>query len=47
MKKLFAFALVVSFLGVMALSQDALARRNGTCPDDHPKRSGCSEIEKD
>lgn len=44
MKKVFAFALVLSLLGVLAMSQDALARRGGTCPDDNPKRSAdCSE----
>lgn len=44
MKKAFVLALVVSFLGLIAVSQDAHARRNGTCPDDHPKRSaGCTD----
>lgn len=47
MKKAFALALVVSFLSLMAVSPEAYARRNGTCPDDNPKRSGCTETEKD
>jgi len=47
MKKIFAFALMLSLLGVMAVSQDALARRGGTCPDDNPKRrAGCTDDNK-
>jgi|GEM_PF-5569460 hypothetical protein len=47
MKKAFVLALVVSFLGLIAVSQDAHARRNGTCPDDDPKRSaGCTDDNK-
>lgn len=46
-KKISALFLALMFLGTMAISQEAHARRGGTCPDDNPKRSaGCTDDNK-
>jgi hypothetical protein len=46
-KKISALFLALMFLGTMVISQDAHARRGGTCPDDHPKRRpGCTDDNK-
>jgi hypothetical protein len=46
-KKMSALFLALLFVGAMSVSQEAHARRGGTCPDDHPKRRpGCTDDNK-